>query len=125
MQLFDAPFHHLLHHHRGLQKVSSVLGIERSMTGSTDDVPGAPDALQARSHRRWGFHLNDKLYRTHVNAQFQRTRRHHCAQRAFFKHGLSHGAFVFRYRAVMRSGNHCRRLASDIHSFHQLRWVAA
>ena len=97
MQLFDAPFHHLLHHHRGLQKIRSVLGIERSMTGSTDNVPGAPDALQARSHRRWGFHLDDKLYRTHIDAQFQRTRGHHSAQRTFFKHGLSHRALIFRY----------------------------
>ena len=59
MQLFDAPFHHLLHHHGGLQKISSVLGIEGAVAGGPDNVPGASDTLEARSHRRWGFHLDD------------------------------------------------------------------
>ena len=123
MQLFDASFHHLLHHHRGLQKVSPVLGVKSTMAGGADDVPGAPDPLQARGHCRWRFHLDDKLNGTHIDAQFQRTSGYDSTQRTLFKHRLSHRAFIFRHRAVMRSRDHSRGFAGNIHVLHQLRWV--
>ena len=125
MQLFDAPFHHLLHHHGGLQQIRAVLGIKRAVASSTDDVPGAPDALQTRGHSRWGFDLDHELHRAHINAQFQRAGRHHCAQRAFFEHGFGHRTLVFRHRPVVRPGNNRWGFAGHIGLFHQLRRVAS
>ena len=119
-QLLDEPVAHPRHGHGRLHQVGAVLRIERAVRDRAHRVPGAPDALQPGGDRRRRLHLDHQLHRPHIDAEFQRGRRHDRFERALFQHRFRRGPLIFGHAAVVRPRDHGRRLPREVDPFAQL-----
>ena len=84
-------------------------------------MTGASDPLQGAGDRGRCPHLDHLIDGAHVDAELQRTGRHHAAQVTGLQCRLDLGASLFADRAVVGAGDHGRDAADDVGGRHDLR----
>ena len=101
----DAAGDHLSGEDRLLQQLAWRLGNEPTHARLTDEVAGAADSLQGAGDVAGRADLTDEIDRSHVDAQFQRGRRHHGRQTTFFQGRFDLLTHFQRHAAVMGAGD--------------------
>ena len=100
-QGLDLSLHHRPRQGRRLQQVGRGLGDHPSLADAMHDVSGPAHALQAPGDVAGRLHLADQVDLAHVDAQFQRRRRHHPLELALPSALLGGPALVQAQAAVM------------------------
>ncbi len=104
VERLDLAGQHPLDRDGGVQQIPAVLREEHALGNFTHLVAGPADSLQPAGHGVRRFHLDHQVHRTHVDAQFQRRRRHHTAQPAGLQVILDQGALVLGNGPVVGAG---------------------
>jgi len=79
-EFLDLPGQHRLGGHDGRSEISSMERVDVASRDRPHVVPSAPDPLQGAGDRCRSTDLDHPVDGTHVDAELQRTGRHHAAQ---------------------------------------------